>query len=62
MTDSSERFEFLRARYTRSLASKHAALVDAWRAFAGGADEKNASALQTLVHRLAGSAPAYGYA
>jgi hypothetical protein len=62
MADSSERFEFLRARYARSFASKHAAIAYAWRAFAGDADQTNARALQTLVHRLAGSAPTYGYA
>jgi HPt (histidine-containing phosphotransfer) domain-containing protein len=62
MTDSSKRFEVLRARYARSLASKHTALAQAWRGFAEGADETRASELQDLAHRLAGSAPAYGYA
>lgn len=62
MTDSSPRFALLRARYARSLASKHVALVQAWRAFASDADAATARELQGLVHRLAGSAPAYGYA
>lgn len=62
MTDSSKRFEFLRSRYARSLVSKHAVLAEAWRAFADTADERNARSLQILVHRLTGSAPAYGYA
>ncbi|HEV7490233.1 MAG TPA: hypothetical protein VGO25_05470 [Rhodanobacteraceae bacterium] len=62
MADSRKRFEILRARYAKSLASKHAALAEAWRAFADAADEVRACKLQDLAHRLAGSAPAYGYA
>jgi len=44
-----------------SLASKRAALADAWRAFVVAPDERNGRELHVLVHRLAGSAPAYGY-
>lgn len=62
MADSSKRFEILRARYAKSLASKHAAVAQAWRAFADAANESRACELQDLAHRLAGSAPAYGYA
>jgi HPt (histidine-containing phosphotransfer) domain-containing protein len=61
MLDSSQRFAVLRTRYTQSLASKHVALEDAWRAFSAAADTATAHELQVLVHRLAGSAPAYGY-
>jgi len=61
MLDSSQRFALLRTRYTQSLASKHVALEEAWRAFDTAANEATARELQVLVHRLAGSAPAYGY-
>lgn len=62
MTDSSERFHLLRASYARSLAAKQAALAEAWRAFVATRDGKTARTLLVLVHRLAGSAPAYDYA
>lgn len=61
MTDSLKRFEFLRVRYARSFASKRVALAEAWRAFADTADVTRAKELQVLAHRLAGSAPTYGY-
>ena len=61
MTDSSLRFEQLRVRYAQSLPSKHSALGDAWRAFEADPDATNGRELQMMVHRLAGSAPAYGY-
>jgi len=62
MTATSPQMEALHARYARSLASKHAALLDAWRAFAAAKDEASARELHGLIHRLAGSAPTYGYA
>ena len=62
MMDSSERFELLRVRYAQSLPSKYAALSGAWHAFEAARDEASGRELQTMVHRLAGSAPAYGYA
>lgn len=62
MNDPSQRFALLRAGYAKSLASKHAALAHAWHAFAAAADETSGRELRTLVHRLAGSAPPYGYA
>jgi HPt (histidine-containing phosphotransfer) domain-containing protein len=57
----SPQFAELRMRYVQSLADKHAALASAWRAFASAPDERAAIELQALAHRLAGSAPAYGY-
>ena len=62
MTATSPQMAALHARYARSLASKHAALLEAWHAFAAAADEASARTLHGLVHRLAGSAPTYGYA
>lgn len=61
MTDLSPRFEELRVRYAQSLPSKHASLSQAWRAFEAMPDAANGRELQMMVHRLAGSAPAYGY-
>ena len=61
MTDSSRRFERLRARYAQSLASKRAALGEAWRACVATPEPSSLDKLQLLVHRLSGSAPAYGY-
>jgi HPt (histidine-containing phosphotransfer) domain-containing protein len=52
----------LHARYARSLASKHEALLEAWRAFKTAKDDASGRKLHGLVHRLAGSAPTYGYA
>ena len=62
MTATSPQMEALHARYARSLASKHAALLEAWRAFDAAKDDTSARKLHGLVHRLAGSAPTYGYA
>jgi hypothetical protein len=62
MTESRQRSDLLHARYAQSLASKHAMLTKAWRAFADTAGAANGDELQQQVHRLAGSAPAYGYA
>jgi HPt (histidine-containing phosphotransfer) domain-containing protein len=62
MTATSQRLDALRTRYVRSLASKRAALEEAVRAFERDGGEMTAKAVQVLVHRLAGSAPTYGYA
>jgi len=62
MTATSPQMDALHARYAQSLASKHAALLDAWRAFDAAKDDASARKLHGLVHRLAGSAPTYGYA
>jgi len=62
MMDSSRRFERLRARYAQSLASKRAALREAWHACVATPELSTLHKLQVLVHRLSGSAPAYGYA
>lgn len=59
---SQQRFADLRARYERSLPDKHATIERAWRAFVDSPDEHGALALQSLAHRLAGSASPYGYA
>ncbi len=60
--DFDERLSLLRDRYAASLASKRTALAAAWHAFR---DEPGAAGvraeLRGLLHRLAGSAPAYGY-
>jgi HPt (histidine-containing phosphotransfer) domain-containing protein len=61
MSDPQQRWDFLHARYAQSFASKHAMLAQAWRAFTDAADEANIDELHQLVHRLAGSAPTYGY-
>ena len=63
MTATSPQMDALHARYARSLASKHAALLEAWRSFSAAPDDAAAARkLHGLVHRLAGSAPTYGYA
>lgn len=62
MTVTSPQLDALHARYARSLASKHSALLEAWRAFKAAQDDASARKLHGLVHRLAGSAPTYGYA
>lgn len=62
MTDSSRRFDDLRARYAASLQRKRDALAGAWNAFSPDpGDDGRRREVQTHVHRLAGSAPAYGY-
>jgi HPt (histidine-containing phosphotransfer) domain-containing protein len=62
MTETSPQIDALHARYARSLASKHVALLEAWRTFVAANDDASARKLHGLVHRLAGSAPTYGYA
>ncbi len=55
-----ERFEALRERYRASFPDKARDLRRAWTAVCAG-DETALTELQHLVHRLAGSAPIYGY-
>jgi CheY-like chemotaxis protein len=63
MNDSSTRFEWLRRRYADSMAAKQEALSQAWSAFGAKPGDTQARAdLQQQLHRLCGSAHAYGYA
>ncbi|MBO9661429.1 response regulator [Dokdonella sp.] len=62
MIDSSQRFDDLRARYAGSLKRKQQALAVAWRELAAAPGEDHLRReLQLQIHRLAGSALAYGY-
>jgi HPt (histidine-containing phosphotransfer) domain-containing protein len=62
MSESSQqRFAELQARYSESLPAKHAALALAWHALTTLGGEQAVANLQALTHRLAGSAPSYGY-
>ncbi|MBA8882816.1 hypothetical protein [Dokdonella fugitiva] len=62
MNDTDHRFELLRRRYAQSFAAKRAALADAWLAFVAMPDDaERARELSMQVHRLCGSAAAYGY-
>lgn len=62
MIDSSQRFDDLRARYAASLKRKQQALAAAWRDLAAAPDDDALRReLQLQIHRLAGSALAYGY-
>lgn len=62
MTDTDDRLERLHQRYASSLRAKSAALADAWRVFAASPDDAAcARELSMQVHRLCGSAAAYGY-
>ena len=61
MNDTSQRFVELRTRYERSFPEKRAAVERAWHAFLASPDERGALALQSIAHRLAGSASPYGY-
>lgn len=61
MTGSSHRFDLLRIRYAQSLPLKREALKSAWDAFVANPGSDARAELQVLVHRLAGSAPAYGF-
>lgn len=62
-TDFDQRLALLRSRYVESLPSKQSHLLEAWMAFRQApGDEAARMHLRTLLHRLAGSAPAYGYA
>jgi CheY-like chemotaxis protein len=62
MSDHDPAFERLRERYAASFASKRLALMQAWRTFAAAPEKAGARReLAAQVHRLCGSAPAYGY-
>ena len=62
-TDFDQRLALLRSRYLESLPSKQSHLLEAWMAFRQAPGDAAARThLRTLLHRLAGSAPAYGYA
>jgi HPt (histidine-containing phosphotransfer) domain-containing protein len=61
MNDASQRFALLRQRYERSFPDKRAAFERAWHALRAKPDERHAASLQSIAHRLAGSAPPYGY-
>ena len=58
---SQQRFAELRTRYERSLPDKRATVERTWHAFLASPDERGALALQSIAHRLAGSASPYGY-
>ncbi|MBN8481123.1 MAG: response regulator [Xanthomonadales bacterium] len=61
--DFDHRLALLRARYVASLPSKRDHVADAWSNLrAAPADAGARNELRTLLHRLAGSAPAYGHA
>ena len=60
--NDSQRFDELRASYAQSLASKYSTLESAWHEFAAAPGAPALRDLHVLVHRLVGSAPAYGYA
>ncbi|HEU4662590.1 MAG TPA: hypothetical protein VFS55_01025 [Dokdonella sp.] len=63
MNDTDHRLELLHRRYVRSFPAKRAALVEAWLAFAAAPDDAaRAQELSMQIHRLCGSAAAYGYA
>lgn len=52
----------LHARYQGSLPNKRASVELAWRALCeNSSDPARLESLMRLVHRLAGSAPSYGY-
>lgn len=61
--DFDQRLSLLRERYRASLQGKRDMLQDAWRQFHDHPrDGHLREQLRSLLHRLAGSAPAYGYA
>jgi HPt (histidine-containing phosphotransfer) domain-containing protein len=60
--DLVHRFEELQERYAQALPQKAEELAAAWTAFSDDpADPAKRSALHLAVHRLSGSAPAYGF-
>jgi hypothetical protein len=61
MTAPSPRFAALRLRYAQALPEKRVDFERAWCAWHATPDEPGAAMLQALAHRLAGSAPPYGY-
>lgn len=63
MNDTDHRLELLRRRYEHSFPAKRVELTDAWLAFVAAPDDPGrARELSMQVHRLCGSAAAYGYA
>lgn len=62
-SDFEFRLQLLRERYAGSLGHKRATLAEAWRAFeANPRDAASRRELSMQLHRLCGSAGAYGYA
>jgi len=62
MTDQPPAFDLLHQRYTDSFPRKRSEIERAWQQVLHTGGEEGARAdLQRLVHRLAGSAPAYGF-
>jgi HPt (histidine-containing phosphotransfer) domain-containing protein len=63
MVEVDARWEELGERYRASLAIKRAGIEVAWHALVRhGRDPARLENLQRIVHRIAGSAPSYGYA
>lgn len=61
-TDDDAEYSALRAQYRASLANKQAALATAWKILRENRGDPAARReLAMQVHRLRGSAPAYGY-
>lgn len=60
VTDANELFDQLQARYVASLPLKRLELAQAWARLADQPPSDRRSRLQDMLHRLAGSAPAYG--
>jgi CheY-like chemotaxis protein len=62
MTDHPPAFDLLHQRYIDSFARKRDEIEQAWKRMLLMPEEESArTGLQRLVHRLAGSAPAYGF-
>ena len=62
MTDTDSRISELGRRYRASLPVKRASVERAWHALRDdGRDPRKREALRLIVHRIAGSAPSYGY-
>ncbi|MEO5625429.1 MAG: hypothetical protein ABIQ70_05425 [Dokdonella sp.] len=62
MNESSEHFDLLRLRYAGLLSEKRRAMAQAWAAFSAMPSDAGARCeLQQQLHRLCGSAQAYGY-
>lgn len=57
-----DRFEELKERYAHSLSQKATELEDVWQQFAQNPyDTQARRAMHQCVHRLSGSAPAFGF-
>lgn len=62
MIEAESRLQALHLRYQTSLPIKRASVELAWRSLcANSSDPARLESLMRLVHRLAGSAPSYGY-